>query len=151
AVNDRVDMTVPAGGDKPDNTESRVLYRGTMADTDYLDLAVFAAVARTKNVHRAAQEQRVSTSSLSQRLGEPEERLGVCRVNAFAPPRDEVITCGAPSDPHGETHQWTPRMHPSWLFDNWIGTSSHRHPGFRQDGATCHPKRKWPDEPGHRN
>src|ERR1700746_1484603 len=52
-----------------------------MADFDYRDLAAFVAVARTKNFRRAAREQIVSTSSLSQRLRELEERLGVRLVN----------------------------------------------------------------------
>jgi DNA-binding transcriptional LysR family regulator len=52
-----------------------------MADIDYRDLAAFAAVARTRNFRRAAREQLVSTSSLSQRLRELEERLGVRLLN----------------------------------------------------------------------
>jgi DNA-binding transcriptional LysR family regulator len=52
-----------------------------MADIDYRDLAAFVAVARTKNFRRAAREQVVSTSSLSQRLRELEERLGVRLLN----------------------------------------------------------------------
>ena len=52
-----------------------------MADIDYRDLAAFLAVARTKNFRRAAREQMVSTSSLSQRLRELEERLGVRLLN----------------------------------------------------------------------
>lgn len=52
-----------------------------MADIDYRDLAAFVAVARTKNFRRAAREQMVSTSSLSQRLRELEERLGVRLLN----------------------------------------------------------------------
>ena len=48
-----------------------------MADLDLRDLAVFVAVARTRNFRRAAVEQRVSVSSLSQRLRDMEERLGV--------------------------------------------------------------------------
>jgi DNA-binding transcriptional LysR family regulator len=52
-----------------------------MADIDYRDLAAFLAVARTKNFRRAAREQLVSTSSLSQRLRELEERLGVRLLN----------------------------------------------------------------------
>ncbi len=52
-----------------------------MADFDYRDLAAFVAVARTKNFRRAAREQMVSTSSLSQRLRELEERLGVRLLN----------------------------------------------------------------------
>jgi DNA-binding transcriptional LysR family regulator len=45
------------------------------------DLEAFVAVARTRNFRRAAQEQRVSVSSLSQRLRDIEERLGVRLVN----------------------------------------------------------------------
>src|SRR5580700_8965797 len=45
------------------------------------DLAAFAAVARTLNFRRAAVEQRVSVSSLSQRLRAMEERLGVRLLN----------------------------------------------------------------------
>jgi DNA-binding transcriptional LysR family regulator len=52
-----------------------------MADFDYRDLAAFVAVARTKNFRRAAREQLVSTSSLSQRLRELEEWLGVRLLN----------------------------------------------------------------------
>jgi DNA-binding transcriptional LysR family regulator len=52
-----------------------------MADIGYRDLAAFVAVARTKNFRRAAREQVVSTSSLSQRLRELEERLGVRLLN----------------------------------------------------------------------
>jgi len=48
-----------------------------MATPDLRDLSAFAAVARTRNFRRAAIEQRVSASSLSQRLRELEERLGV--------------------------------------------------------------------------
>ncbi|WP_407177656.1 LysR family transcriptional regulator [Bradyrhizobium sp. STM 3562] len=52
-----------------------------MIDFDYRDLAAFVAVARTRNFRRAAREQGVSTSSLSQRLRELEERLGVRLLN----------------------------------------------------------------------
>ena len=52
-----------------------------MADIDYRDLTAFVAVARTRNFRRAAREQLVSTSSLSQRLRELEERLGVRLLN----------------------------------------------------------------------
>src|SRR5579884_2963424 len=52
-----------------------------MSDVDYRDLAAFVAVARTRNFRRAAREQLVSTSSLSQRLRELEERLGVRLLN----------------------------------------------------------------------
>ncbi|WP_024509580.1 LysR family transcriptional regulator [Bradyrhizobium sp. ARR65] len=52
-----------------------------MIDFDYRDLAAFVAVARTRNFRRAAREQGVSTSSLSQRLRDLEERLGVRLLN----------------------------------------------------------------------
>jgi DNA-binding transcriptional LysR family regulator len=45
---------------------------------------VFAAVARTRNFRRAALESRVSVSSLSQRLRDFEERLGVRLINVTA-------------------------------------------------------------------
>src|SRR5271167_2365648 len=48
-----------------------------MKDPDLRDLDAFVAVARTKNFRRAALERRVSASSLSQRLRDMEERLGV--------------------------------------------------------------------------
>src|SRR6202000_378245 len=44
-------------------------------DIDLRDLDAFVAVARTRNFRRAAIEQRVSVSSLSQRLRDLEERL----------------------------------------------------------------------------
>src|ERR1700730_12825003 len=47
-----------------------------MSDLDLRDLAAFAAVARTRNFRRAAIEQHVSFSSLSQRLRDMEEPLG---------------------------------------------------------------------------
>src|SRR6201996_5149381 len=46
-------------------------------DIDLRDLDAFVAVARTRNFRRAAIEQRVSVSSLSQRLRDLEERLGL--------------------------------------------------------------------------
>ena len=52
-----------------------------MSDVDLRDLDAFVAVARTRNFRRAALEQRVSVSSLSQRLRDLEERLGVRLVN----------------------------------------------------------------------
>jgi DNA-binding transcriptional LysR family regulator len=52
-----------------------------MSDLDLRDLDAFVAVARTRNFRRAALEQRVSVSSLSQRLRELEERLGVRLMN----------------------------------------------------------------------
>src|ERR1700674_1546795 len=56
------------------------IYR-TMKDFDLRDLDAFVAVARTRNFRRAALEQRVSVSSLSQRLRDMEERLGVRLMN----------------------------------------------------------------------
>ena len=47
-----------------------------MSDLDLRDLNAFVAVARTKNFRRAARDQRVSVSSLSQRLRDMEDRLG---------------------------------------------------------------------------
>src|ERR1700730_9649307 len=52
-----------------------------MSDLNLRDLAAFAAVARTRNFRRAAIEQHVSVSSLSQRLRDMEERLGVRLMN----------------------------------------------------------------------
>ena len=52
-----------------------------MSDIDLRDLDAFVAVARTRNFRRAALEQRVSVSSLSQRLRDMEERLGVRLMN----------------------------------------------------------------------
>jgi DNA-binding transcriptional LysR family regulator len=52
-----------------------------MEDFDLRDLDAFVAVARTRNFRRAAREQRVSASSLSQRLRDMEERLGVRLMN----------------------------------------------------------------------
>ena len=52
-----------------------------MAEPDLRDLDVFVAVARTRNFRRAAQDMRVSVSSLSQRLRDLEERLGVRLMN----------------------------------------------------------------------
>jgi DNA-binding transcriptional LysR family regulator len=48
-----------------------------MNDLNLRDLDAFVAVARTRNFRRAAREQRVSASRLSQRLRDMEERLGV--------------------------------------------------------------------------
>lgn len=48
---------------------------------DLRDLDAFVAVARTRNFRRAAVEIRVSVSSLSQRLRDLEERLGVRLMN----------------------------------------------------------------------
>lgn len=53
----------------------------TMTEPDLRDLDVFVAVARTRNFRRAAVEIRVSVSSLSQRLRDLEERLGVRLMN----------------------------------------------------------------------
>jgi DNA-binding transcriptional LysR family regulator len=52
-----------------------------MRDFDLRDLDAFVAVARTKSFRRAARENRVSVSSLSQRLRDMEERLGVRLMN----------------------------------------------------------------------
>jgi DNA-binding transcriptional LysR family regulator len=52
-----------------------------MSDFDLRDLSAFIAVARTRNFRRAALEQNVSVSSLSQRLRDMEERLGVRLMN----------------------------------------------------------------------
>src|SRR5437764_14584833 len=52
-----------------------------MKELDLRDLDAFVAVARTRNFRRAALEQHVSVSSLSQRLRDMEERLGVRRMN----------------------------------------------------------------------
>lgn len=52
-----------------------------MKDIDLRDLDAFVAVARVRNFRRAAMEQRVSVSSLSQRLRELEEALGVRLMN----------------------------------------------------------------------
>ena len=52
-----------------------------MKDFDLRDLEAFVAVAGTRNFRRAAVEQRVSVSSLSQRLRDMEERLGVRLMN----------------------------------------------------------------------
>jgi DNA-binding transcriptional LysR family regulator len=52
-----------------------------MDDVDLRDLDAFVAVARTRNFRRAALEQRVSVSSLSQRLRALEETLGVRLMN----------------------------------------------------------------------
>jgi len=52
-----------------------------MKDFDLRDLDAFVAVAHTRNFRRAAIESRVSVSSLSQRLRDMEERLGVRLMN----------------------------------------------------------------------
>ncbi|MGB7120971.1 MAG: LysR family transcriptional regulator, partial [Bradyrhizobium sp.] len=52
-----------------------------MSDLDLRDLDAFAAIARAKNFRRAALDQHVSVSSLSQRLRNMEERLGVRLLN----------------------------------------------------------------------
>src|SRR5262247_1795436 len=52
-----------------------------MSDLDLRDLSAFLAVARTRNFRRAAEDERVSVSSLSQRLRDMEERLGVRLFN----------------------------------------------------------------------
>ena len=64
-----------------------------MKNFDLRDLDAFVAVARTRNFRRAAIESRVSVSSLSQRLRDMEERLGV-RPNPYGytvnPPIDKA-------------------------------------------------------------
>jgi DNA-binding transcriptional LysR family regulator len=52
-----------------------------MSDLDLRDLESFVAVARTRNFRRAAAENGVSVSSLSQRLRGMEDRLGVRLMN----------------------------------------------------------------------
>jgi DNA-binding transcriptional LysR family regulator len=52
-----------------------------MPDPDLRDLDAFAAVARHRSFRRAAEEQRVSVSHLSQRLRDLEERLGMRLLN----------------------------------------------------------------------
>jgi DNA-binding transcriptional LysR family regulator len=52
-----------------------------MGDLDLRYLSAFVAIARTKSFRRAATDQHVSVSSLSQRLRELEERLGVRLMN----------------------------------------------------------------------
>lgn len=52
-----------------------------MNDVDLRDLEAFAAVARHRSFRRAAAELRVSTSSLSQRVRDMEERLSVRLLN----------------------------------------------------------------------
>src|SRR6202000_1823792 len=52
-----------------------------MDGIDLRDLEAFVAVARTRNFRRAAIEQRVSVSSLSQRLRDLAERLGARLMN----------------------------------------------------------------------
>jgi DNA-binding transcriptional LysR family regulator len=52
-----------------------------MKDFDLRDLDAFVAVARTRNFRRAAVEQGVAVSSLSQRLRDMEQRLGVRLMN----------------------------------------------------------------------
>src|SRR3954452_17162268 len=65
------------------------VYR-TMKNFDLRDLEAFVAVARTRNFRRAALEIRVSASSLSQRLRDMEERLGVRLMNRT--PRSVALT-----------------------------------------------------------
>jgi DNA-binding transcriptional LysR family regulator len=52
-----------------------------MDELNLRDLEAFVAIARARNFRRAAQEQRVSVSSLSQRLRDIEERLGIRLIN----------------------------------------------------------------------
>ena len=52
-----------------------------MDDLDLRDVSAFAAVARHRNFRRAAVEQRVSVSTLSERVRALEERLGLRLLN----------------------------------------------------------------------
>src|SRR5437660_11755381 len=52
-----------------------------MKELDLRDLDAFVALARPRQFRRAALEERVSVSSLSQRLRDMEERLGVRLMN----------------------------------------------------------------------
>src|SRR5581483_1709628 len=52
-----------------------------MSDLDLRDLEAFVAVARARNFRRTAADSHVSVSSLSQRLRDMEERLGVRLLN----------------------------------------------------------------------
>ncbi len=52
-----------------------------MDNLDYRDLSAFATVARHRNFRRAAAEMHVSVSSLSQRLRDLEQRLGIRLLN----------------------------------------------------------------------
>ena len=52
-----------------------------MQDIDLRDLAAFVTVARLRNFRRAAIAERMSASSLSQRMRDLEERLGVRLLN----------------------------------------------------------------------
>src|ERR1700761_7409138 len=52
-----------------------------MSDPDLRNLEAFVAVARARNFRRAAAQHHVSVSSLSQRLRDMEERLGVRLLN----------------------------------------------------------------------
>ena len=52
-----------------------------MPDVDLRDLAAFVVLARYRNFRRAAIEQRMSASSLSQRMRDLEEHLGVRLLN----------------------------------------------------------------------
>jgi DNA-binding transcriptional LysR family regulator len=52
-----------------------------MKDVDLCYLEAFAAVARHRNFRRAARDQQVSVSSVSQRLRDLEEQLGVRLFN----------------------------------------------------------------------
>jgi DNA-binding transcriptional LysR family regulator len=67
--------------DKLHNSEWFVR-RSAQLETDNLrDLQSFVVVARLRNFRRAAAEQRMSASSLSQRMRDLEERLGVRLLN----------------------------------------------------------------------
>jgi DNA-binding transcriptional LysR family regulator len=52
-----------------------------MSELDFRDLQAFVAVARSRNFSRAAREHGLAVSSLSQRLKDLEERLGVRLLN----------------------------------------------------------------------
>ncbi len=53
----------------------------TMGNVDLRDLTAFAAIARHRNFRRAARELRVAVSTLSERLRDLEERIGVRLLN----------------------------------------------------------------------
>src|SRR6201990_2236387 len=74
-----------------------------MSDLDLRDLEAFVAVARARNFRRAAAETHVSVSSLSQRLRDMEERLGVRLLNrttrsvALTEAREVLLARAAPA------------------------------------------------------
>src|ERR1700750_3113047 len=53
----------------------------TMSELDFRDLQAFVAVARSQNFSRGAREHGLAVSSLSQRLRDMEEQLGVRLMN----------------------------------------------------------------------